>query len=76
MPAMAPAPLVRGHISERMISGPKAEPKPAQALLTRPSTWESGLEAIITATTPTSTTQRRPIATVSLSEASLRRKSR
>ena len=37
MPAMAPAPLVRCHISDRMIKGPKAEPKPAAKPASKPA---------------------------------------
>src|SRR5690554_3287961 len=75
-PAKAPAPLVRDHIRPRMISGPKAAPKPAQALLTSARTCEFGSEAITAATRPTATTHARPMFTHSLSEASLRRNRR
>src|SRR5690554_1690879 len=76
IPAMAPAPLVRDHIRDSRISGPKAAPKPAQALLTRARTWEFGSEAMTAATRPTATTQARPTFTHSLSVASLRRNRR
>src|SRR5690554_2301034 len=76
IPAMAPAPLVRDHIRDSRISGPKAAPKPAQALLTRARTCEFGSEAMTAATRPTATTQARPTFTHSLSVASLRRNKR
>jgi hypothetical protein len=36
MPAMAPVPFVRDHISDRIISGPNAAPKPRPGV-TRPA---------------------------------------
>ena len=74
-PATAPAPVIRSHVSERMISGPKAAPKPAQALETRPSTWLSGSLAMMIAAIATSATQMRPTLTLSRSDAWRRKNS-